>query len=154
MSWHLLSTYTIHMAPKNNKWLRANIITSSKHWNPAPSKGRCLNPKRGCLVASFSINLAPLWGSRKEHDFQNLHPRSRWLLRKPYVAWKVLKWQAPRWRSYLEMSNLLFFWSWYDIHSYVWANCSDRFPPVGHPKWWFRIRESPQNVLIIEVYEL
>ena len=28
-----------------------------------------------------------------------------------------------------------------------WANYNDLFPPSSHLKWWFRIREFPQNPL-------
>ena len=29
--------------------------------------------------------------------------------------------------------------------TFFWANYSDRSPPVGHPKWWWKVRESPKN---------
>ena len=34
----------------------------------------------------------------------------------------------------------------------AYLNCSDQFPPVGNfPKWWWKVRESPQNAQDIQV---
>jgi len=75
-----------------------------------------------------------------------------------YETWRKKTWLGGRFKyfyfhPYLEKwSNLtnIFQMGWNhqldDASFFYWANYSDLFPPVGHLKWWFGIRESVPKI--------